>query len=225
MDRPWQLGEGTEQIAGVTITGGTSSLGGGLFNQSEAILTIKDSILSNNIATDVGGAIYNQLGATLSVDDSILTGNTNDFGGGGMVNPGGTVSLRDITVSGNRSLDSGAAGIGNNGVMTLTDSTVSDNSTPGGLFKGWRHLQQSGRGLDGIEQPGHREHRRRRRRWHLRQFRDVALQDSLVSGNSAGVAGGGIYNNSGTVTLQNSVVSGNTLGNCAPAASVTGCAG
>jgi hypothetical protein len=50
----------------------------------------------------------------------------------------------------------------------------------------------------------------------------LSLFVGLVSGNTADIEGGGVYNGSGTVVRRATGVAGNTPDNCAPAGSVTG---
>ena len=50
----------------------------------------------------------------------------------------------------------------------------------------------------------------------------LKLVNSLVIGNKA-AAGGGIYNNLGTVTLVHALIIGNHPDNCEPLGSITGC--
>jgi len=180
-------------VAGLTISGGGATFGGGILNESGATLTLKNSAVSDNMAVAVGGGIYNQSGATLTVADSTLAGNTAMFSGGAMVNPGGTVSLKNVTVTGNHSLSIG--GVGNGGTMIVSDSTVTGNNAPfngGGIFNNlngvltvsdstvsgnsaggfWgRHLHpRYQRGVD--RQHGQQQLRIHRRGRHLRLHRD-----------------------------------------------------
>ena len=159
-------------VKGVTVSGGSSAFGGGIVNESGAVLTLKEVTVSHNSAKIRGGGIYNGAGATLTTDDSTLAGNTAAFGGGAMVNPGGTVALNDTTVTGNRSLAGRGGGIGNNGTMTLSDSTITGNATGsdgGGLFNN----------ADGT----------------------LTVSDSTVSGNTAAGHGGGLFNFGPSATL------------------------
>jgi len=69
-------------------------------------------------------AIYNA--ATLTVSDSTLSGNSaTEFGGGGIAN-GGTLTVSNSTLSGNTA-DYGSA-ILNYALLTVRDSTLSDNT-------------------------------------------------------------------------------------------------
>jgi len=209
-------------VKGVTVSGGSSSYGGGIVNESGAALTLKEVTVSHNSAQIRGGGIYNGAGATLTADDSTLSGNTAALGGGAMINPGGTVALNGTTVTGNRSLAGRGGGIGNNGTMSLSDSTVTGNTTGsdgGGLFNNADGtLTVSDSTVSGNTAAGHGGG--------LFNFGPSAtLTGSTVTGNTAGADGGGIYLDSGTVTLQDSTVGGNVPDNCAPPGAVAGCTG
>jgi hypothetical protein len=113
--------------------------GGGIFND-HAALTVSNSTLSGNSASDAGGGILN-FRATLTVTNSTISGNSAS-GGGGIFNLGeggsATLTFTNSTLSGN-SASSYGGGIGNNGIMgsatlTVTNSTLSGNSasTSGG---------------------------------------------------------------------------------------------
>ena len=90
----------TATIGGITIQGGHSNLGGGIFVGISSMLTLHDSIVTSNTALIEGGGIYNNNG-TLTVTDSLVDHNTaqNDQGGG--IYNGGVTTLRRVTVSNN----------------------------------------------------------------------------------------------------------------------------
>ena len=150
------LGSGiTVNISGVTIrNGGSSDVGGGVFNAG--ILTLTNSIVSGNTADENGGGIYNDNGGTAMLTNIIVSGNNAGEDGGGIFNfgaltltnstvsgnnagddaggifnvTGGTAMLSNITVSGNNASD-GGGGIRNSGTLILTNSTVSGNNAGG----------------------------------------------------------------------------------------------
>ena len=84
-------GGATLNLSGLTITGGTAELGGGIYNEAGSTLAITQSTLTDNVASGAGGnaqggAIYNAAGAKLSIGHSQLIGNQTDgtnqsFGG------------------------------------------------------------------------------------------------------------------------------------------------
>jgi hypothetical protein len=115
-------------LSGLTITGGYSIGGGGIYNAGT--LTVSGCTLSGNsggYGID-GGGIYND--GTLTVSGCTLSGNS-AYDGGGIYNHG-TAMVTNSTLSGN-SADFGG-GIYNDIFRHLTVSgcTVSDNSASGG---------------------------------------------------------------------------------------------
>jgi hypothetical protein len=151
-------------------------------------------------ATSSGGGIEN-LGM-LTVNDSTITNNSAGYEGGGISN-WGTLSLNNSTVSGNTANDGG--GLDNGGfdipngflphpaAMTVTNSTISNNTAlllavPGGYRGGY------GGGID-VEANGS----------------TLTLNNVSVTGNTASVGGGGIFNTA-TATLGNVALHGNSAG-------------
>ena len=87
-------------ISGLTISGGNSSKGGGIYN-AYGTLAVDNAILSGNSASGNGGGIYNAYGA-LTVDNSTLSGNSAS-GGGGIysANYGTSTVVRNSNLSSN----------------------------------------------------------------------------------------------------------------------------
>jgi hypothetical protein len=107
-------------ISGVTITGGSAELGGGILNGG-GTLTLRDTTISGNSASE-GGGIFNV--GSLTLKDSTVSGNGAVFGGG--ISNQGTLTLKDSNVTGNQAGSGG--GILNNGVATLKESAVWSNT-------------------------------------------------------------------------------------------------
>jgi hypothetical protein len=129
---------------------------------------------------DVGGGILSS--GNLTLTDVLVSGNTaTDFGGG--IDSFGTLIVTRCFVTGNTAINDGfGGGIDTGfGMATITESTISGNAATrgGGLVT----------------------------------FGPTMIRSSTVSGNSGSQGGftwgGGIYNNSGTVTIINSTISGN----------------
>ena len=120
----------TAALAGLTITGGSALVGGGLANLGTVTLT--DCTISGNSAI-FGGGVYNDGAATLI--DCTISGNSAEDGGG-MFNDG-AATLTDCTISGNSSHQVGG-GLANSGTATITDCTISGNSAKegGGVLLG-----------------------------------------------------------------------------------------
>lgn len=196
----------TVTVTGVTISGGSGPAGGGIRNERGAALTIKDSAISHNSASELGGGIFNGPGATLAITDSSLTGNTAIYGGAIRNETGATLTIKDSAISGNTAAGTGG-GVYNLGHAALADSSMADNTAaygggaivnPGGsvslastTINGNRSLYA---GAGGIGNNG-----------------IMAIADSTVSDNHALSDGGGIFNNpAGALTLSNTVVAGNS---------------
>jgi hypothetical protein len=222
------------EIEDLTITGGTSSVGGGISNRgvlevvdstitgnsaiatnagigggilNQGHLTLTGSTVSDNYADGYGAGIWNDSIGNLTITLSNLTGNT-CVGKGGGVYDLGTLTASQTTLSGNSANDGG--GLYNYGATSLADCTISDNSS-----------NNSGGGI------------------HNKSGSGLTITDSTISGNSAGRTGGGIDNeaalnvtyttisdnsavyngggistdNSYAVTIDHCTISGNTTSN------------
>ncbi|MBA3415528.1 MAG: hypothetical protein H0U10_09925 [Chloroflexia bacterium] len=184
---------GKTTINDITISGGRSpNNAGGILNNGGAFLTLNDTTVTDNQAlgtqqdTGHGGGIYNASGATLTLNRSTVSANkaVTLGSGGGIYNEGGTVALNDSTVSGNTATDGFGGGIESfSGPLTLNRSTVSAN-------KGY-----SGGGISSsTDLTG----------------KTTTIRNSTISGNTAEVRGGGIYNSDGLTALEYSTITNNT---------------
>jgi len=104
---------------------------GGGINNSFGVLTVRNSTISGNTASN-GGGIVNAGTATALVQNSTLSGNTATSNGGGIYN-GGTLTVQNSTLSGNRAITTtgyvvNGGGIGNGGLLTVTNSTIFSNT-------------------------------------------------------------------------------------------------
>ncbi len=88
-----------------TVSGNTTTIGGAVFNRGSS-LTILDSTIANNTATNSASALFNDIGSQVSIliARSVLggrcawaTGPTNYSGGGNLESPGDTCRLGDPT--------------------------------------------------------------------------------------------------------------------------------
>lgn len=211
--------------ARLTITNGsiisqnTADNGGGLSNGSE--LTIRDSAISDNIATVDGGGMVNVPGSNSTLRNVVVAGNTTLSGrGGGIFLLGGPVRLENGTEirSNTAGTDGGGIYLERFGTVISADSIIADNqaTADGGgvaVFGGHLTLTRTpvrgnvsggnGGGVSlvgdtGGSVPG-----------------SVTLQSTVISTNQAS-DGGGIFNTEdGDVTLdaQSRVVT-NQPNNC-----------
>jgi CSLREA domain-containing protein len=119
-------------LRGVTVTGGngasegSAGLGGAIYVFQDASLTIEDSAIAGNTATD-GGGVYSE--GALSLTRSTVSGNAATGLGGGVwggdVEFGGSVSITSSTVSGNTASGGGGVAAGS---LAIARSTIAGNT-------------------------------------------------------------------------------------------------
>lgn len=178
---------GTVTVSSSTLSGNSAGLGGGIYNNGGTV-TVSNGTLSSNSSNPVGGGIYNYNG-TVTISNSTLSSNGTLQFGGSVFNSGGVVAISSSTVSGSRAEFGG--GIYNTGGGTVT---VSDNSTLSNNTAFFFNYGNSGGAGGAI----------------YNSAGTVAIGNSTLSGNTAVLFGGGIYNDSsGTVTVNGSILSGN----------------
>ena len=195
----------TVVLAGLTITGGGNiQYGGGIYNNSGGVLTVSDCTIIENKVTN-GSGIYNT--GTLTITNSTISKNPASNKGGGIYNTG-TLTVTNSTISENKSMSSDGGGIWNNGTLFVTnESTISGNWAKyhgGGIYNyqggtvtitnstiAKNKAKGDGGGIDS---------------W---RDATVTITSSTITGNQAGGAGGGIDNRFGTLTVINTVIAGN----------------
>jgi predicted outer membrane repeat protein len=194
-------------ISGNSATGADAG-GGGFFTDDDQTTVVSNSTISNNSARLGGGFLA---AVELHLTDSVVKDNaaTGDVGGfavgSNFRGNRGKALLENATISGNRAV--GFTGGFSANYATVTDSTISNNSVVGSAG-GMRIVGRSTSSF---------------------ALDSLVLVNSFVSGNSATVAGGGIFveyqalitntivaNNvgggiftNGPITLNSSTVTGN----------------
>jgi hypothetical protein len=113
-------------------------IGGGIDNE-DGVLTIRDCLLSGNVAGGAGGAIFSWTLATIT--DCTLSDNTAREAGGAIENDG-VMTIDHCTLSGNAAEFGG--GIANFGSVAVNNSTFIDDS-PDNIYGNW-----SGSGNTGL---------------------------------------------------------------------------
>jgi len=178
---------GNLTISSCTISDNSALQGGGIY--SAGTLAVSNSAISSNTAPDgldsgTAGGIYCQGMAT--INNSAISNNTSGSGGGGGISnaDGGTLAISNSTISGN-STEGEGGGILSNGNLNSSGCTISDNSTASGT---------GGNGGGISSQSG-----------------TLVLAGATISGNTANMAGGGVYN-SADAHLFNCTLSTNTAG-------------
>jgi len=127
--------DGTLTVANSTLSGDSASDdGGGVFN--DGALTVANSTLSGDSASEEGGGIANAGARALTVANSTFSDDS-AVGGGGVYNVG-TVTVANSTLSGDSaSEDGGGIYSGGGGEMTVSNSTLLGNSATdngGGIY-------------------------------------------------------------------------------------------
>jgi hypothetical protein len=186
-------------ITDSTISSNTAEFsGGGVDNQSydlPAHVNIKNSIITGNyVSRGPGGGVSNYAyygSAMIVISNSKITGNTADEDGGGVQNYGygstGTIDMVNSTISGNTSGGDGG-GIDNKSkyygnCRVAIDSSVIRDNTAGKSGKGGGISNQTDEATAVLE-----------------------VTDSLVTGNVAGDAGGGLASSTYIGTINMTVV-------------------
>jgi len=116
-------------------TGQTTTVGGGISFAGTGTLTLINSAVTSNIATNAAGCgagIYNNSAATVVITNSTIDGNicatAGSDGGGVFKGTGGTLTLTNSTVSNNSAGDNGGGVLLNAGTVTITNSTFANNT-------------------------------------------------------------------------------------------------
>lgn len=164
----------TLALEALTLTNGSESTGGAIYNQGEVHLI--DCRVTGNTATDSGGGIRNQNTGILRINRSTIEDNKAGGGGGGGIFSQGTAFLTNSTLSGNTATG-GGGGFGHSSALTtsFTHVTIAGNSSDsvgGGIHQGNNNSD------------------------------DIALilRNSIVAGNTATNARADLSNNGATIT-------------------------
>ena len=171
-------------IEGVTITGGSESHGGGLYDECGGTTTLRNVLVTGNTATSGdGGGVEAE---NLILIDSVIEGNTASGHGGG-VSASGYLTMSGSVISGNVAGQpyGGGGGAIVSGNITISDSTFDDNSA-----------NNCGGGLYAEVSNG-----------------TVTITDSTFSNNTADICYGGAIDIDGTyntVVIANTTITGNS---------------
>ncbi|MCI0332111.1 MAG: hypothetical protein L0228_02655 [Planctomycetes bacterium] len=173
------------ELVGLTLTGGDALDAGGAIRTLEN-LTVKDSNISGNSASGDGAGIAVGY-AELTVVSTTISVNSAGYNGGGIRNESGNVTITGSTISGNTSRPTGGGIASGGGNLTVIDSTIRDNVS----------LAESGflAGGGGI--------------WFSGLFKNLGVINSTISGNTAGVSGGGIFVYEGSLALTHCTITSN----------------
>ncbi|MBN1909324.1 MAG: right-handed parallel beta-helix repeat-containing protein, partial [Pirellulales bacterium] len=197
-------------LQGMTITGGLDDSGGGILNAGA--LTVNDCTISSNSAGDgYGGGIYNLDSSALTVTNSIVLGNLASNGGG--ILSYGALTITDSTISNNIANTGNGNGGGiwiYSTTLNVVNSTISDNSSSGGgggIYNGSGTLILTDSTIMGNSSVGAGGG------ICSMVSATVVATNSTISNNSTDYNGGGIWNFSSTLTVTNcTMLNNSTIG-------------
>ena len=118
------------------ITENTATFGGGLRVAGIGALTVKDSVIESNTASNVGrlgqgGGIWGYAPpvGSMTVKDSLINDNMADTQGGGIYVSNRTLTIKDSDIV-NNTAGTGGGIYRTNSALTIKDSTITGNSLP-----------------------------------------------------------------------------------------------
>ena len=157
--------------------------GGGIAASSESV-TLNNSVVSDNLATSFRGGGITTTTGDVFLNNSTITRNTIQGGsrGGGIGTTSGNVTVIESSVTNNSSDFQGGGIFSDTGTITISDSTLGENSSAG---DGGGVFSEAG---------------------------NVTINNATLSGNTSVRDGGGVYSNTGTIVISNSTLSGNSSG-------------
>lgn len=136
--------DATVSLSGVTITGGLSSIGGGIRN--DGTLRVERSAISNNTTGANGGGIFNN--GTANLVNSTISNNTAVVAGGGIGNFG-SAALTFLNVSLNANSAPAGANLSNDAADATTfENTIVANAQGGGTNCAGPGTTSDGNNLD-----------------------------------------------------------------------------
>ena len=186
-------GAGDVQVTLSQFVGNTAgNEGGGLWNSASGTVDIDDSQLLTNTA-DFGGGIFNDGAAgDITITDSQVVGNSANLNGGGIDTEGGLVTIAGSAISTNVASGAAAPNEGGGGIyisggtVAITGSNIDLNTADGTSGSGGGILNFAG---------------------------NLTVTNSVLAGNAANRAGGGIEANAGSdSTITDTRITGNDAG-------------
>jgi predicted outer membrane repeat protein len=214
-------GGGRLTIVASSFAGNTAAFGGAVANLGDGTVSLAATSFTGNTETspvlgDGGAALYASGNGTITSSfGATFRDNTAAGSGGALYSEGGQVTMVGASFSGNQEL-SGAGGGGavrltNGGGGSFTRTSFTGNSAGiGGAISTTDDFTLAGDTLSG-------NHASQRGGGIFVDFYATATLTghTMITRNSAGISGGGIYLNIGTVILTGgSTVTGNTPNNC-----------
>jgi hypothetical protein len=192
---------------------------------SISALTLRNGTATGSPPGGIGGGVLNA--GALTINNAAIMANASDSTGGGIHNePVGSLTITDSTISGNRG---SGGGIYNSGALTIVNSTLASNSVSiviGQVQGQGAGIYNSESGTATILGSTIQENRNSvtgPRGGGIYNLGTLTVAGSAITDNRAVVTsqgglggfvfsgnGGGIYNESGTMSVTNTTISGNS---------------
>lgn len=203
-------------ITNSTFSGNTARSGGGIYNL-DGQMTLKGTSLSNNSASSSGGGIYNR--GILELEENTLSANTASYGGG-IHHFSGKITMTNSTISGNTASLYGGGIYSGFPVISLSPPVYnpplnylnsildpSSSTSLNQLDSSNYEFTNSAFSTD-VSENYHIESA-------LILFSNTfAITNSTITGNSAGISGGGIHKlysvSPHQAVINNTIIAGNT---------------
>ena len=186
----------TDTTVSGNFTTGSNSEGGGIAAYNSSAVNMVDSVVSLNRTTgsqSPGGGVYLS-GGTLTMLRSMITQNTTSgqtSAGGGLAMIGGSASIVESGLQGNSTANTGGHGGGIynlGGNLLLRSSSVIENTVA--------HAQSKGGGVYSDT--------------NLAGTQSTQILNTTISGNSAALRGGGVFNADGLMEIRHSTITNNS---------------
>ena len=212
-------GAGTTLVLSAsTLSGNTGADGGGVFGGTGSMVTVNGGLFSGNKATSGGGGIQTKGdgadAVNLIVSGTTFTGNIAGDDGGGVYTRGdGTVFIKGVKAIGNYAAEEGGGMyLGSKTSVTVQSSLFQHNVADGnagalslqlslataiGTITGSKFLDNFSGGSGGGLYFG------------ATGVAPLTIKGSLISGNVALTAGGGVFRNGGVLTILGPQPTGN----------------
>lgn len=210
-----------------TFTGNTAASEGGAIWNASGAMVIDSCIIDANTAQGAasnkgGGGIFNVSGVVSVVNESVVSNNlaTGISGsGGGLMSKAGTINILNSTFSANSANRAGGAIEIIDGTMIIEKSALTDNDVDGGAGTpapgsgGAIHVTGNTTlvSLDSVNVTGNAAALAGGGLWN-QSGSMMNLNFVWVDNNTAGMNGGGIYNTGGTMSISRSAVTNNEAG-------------
>ena len=197
----------TVLIFDLTITGGSACCsfpddsGAGVYND-HAILMLGRCTISGNSAFGSGGGVFNDGSfgsASLEITDSVVAGNSAATGGGGAIRNEGSSGSATLNVRTSMLLANSAKTGNGGGIYNVaTDQGTAESGVNDSTFE-FNFASGVGGGIYNDGESG---------------SATLTLSNCTLHGNTVNSSGGGVYNKgiAGNAVVQNSTISGNSAG-------------